>query len=1221
MEPTLTLEHIPPGQFPDWLFEQLCDQVVDPSLEPILVIHSSEAARAEILHRLESANIGPIDRSRHHTLSSLRKSLHADLRLPRLLSLNAKGQRLLHAECELAAKRGDFPLLHPTLEHRWGEGRTRALAKLAQAFDIDDVRSWDGPGLAGFYNCLNRMGRELNGLHPLIHRKTLIDELERAESTPFTLTGISGIVMMDQLPTLSKSDRRMLLNLNRFRDIHQLCQHGEAPIGNHRLGLHGAILEDVHPCTEETRPSWLCSHEIWDPTPCPHSVTRLLVPTNGLDIAATVELLRDWTESSKSNSTVAIIDPGKDARLDQWNRALTEIGLRPPAAQSPLKSSSSIHWLGELVSIGIGSEAWSMSRLRGIGSQRSLRFDDEWLHTDIHPTQPDWVPEMDATRIESLARSWHILGGYGALSRWLHALASPAYPAPWQDPDEAGMVAECTQWWVLCLLRRLSPLLSSGERALIEEPDLLIGCHTGEKLPLPPSPTDGDECLIQLMTHLDESSMIQELAPLKLLIEEHDKFRASQSILNHPRSLLGSQWVEGLLGLIEDLPSPEKFNASDHIRILSPTESLGISADIIVLTHLTASNWTLRADKLPWLSEADCKDLDLARADSPLRDARHSLHHLVHASPSVVLVDPTGLDENCQPATPLAEWLSTYSGSDTPDDVPTPHFLNDWPTASSDRTRGHHLAWFPSIVNMVEEAGTIRAELEISGRGFRDEKQRAGQSLLKSKLPKSPPLNPHAITVPMDSELMRDRLRRQPTEVQSGNEYIGMDMHDRFTSIGDLKIIPGAKGAPGETPPRDAEHWPVMGGKFGGKQLLAIDPRPLRPRQTSLPIFDQRNGHCDEAGHRRSSWSASRLQRWQACPRQGWLERRLNAGRMEQQEEDLDARIRGDIVHNSLGRLFEQVFSMEEGEVRPSEGATSLVNCGHSMGDMFGHILDYVAEHAPWLERDDATAAQRRYDLIGLSKQAWLDWLASPDSGTLSPTGRLGNMLQAEMYLYNSIPISLEWSLNRMEVSHPDGRTLSLTGFIDRVDVIHHPDLEDGDDSIAPLDWNPSSDWKPKRLILIRDIKSVDGPSKQKFGERHRKALFDELQLGLYARCWEIAHPGDLVIGVGISEVGNMTNHSIEISPSFEELFRENGIGDLTTYTHQTHRMPDENCNAVSDPFRAWMVERLTTAFDVAEAASSGLVHATPEESTCTWCRVKEACGLAPIVGGDTSWS
>ena len=93
---TLTLEHIPPGQFPDWLFQQLREQVLDPSQKPLLVIHSSDAARAEVLSNLESAQIGPIDRSRHHTLASLWKSLQADLRLPRLLPLNATGQRLLH---------------------------------------------------------------------------------------------------------------------------------------------------------------------------------------------------------------------------------------------------------------------------------------------------------------------------------------------------------------------------------------------------------------------------------------------------------------------------------------------------------------------------------------------------------------------------------------------------------------------------------------------------------------------------------------------------------------------------------------------------------------------------------------------------------------------------------------------------------------------------------------------------------------------------------------------------------------------------------------------------------------------------------------------------------------------------------------------------------------------------------------------------------------------
>ena len=225
------------------------------------------------------------------------------------------------------------------------------------------------------------------------------------------------------------------------------------------------------------------------------------------------------------------------------------------------------------------------------------------------------------------------------------------------------------------------------------------------------------------------------------------------------------------------------------------------------------------------------------------------------------------------------------------------------------------------------------------------------------------------------------------------------------------------------------------------------------------------------------------------------------------------------------------------------------------------------------------------------------------------------------MSLYNSIPISIEWPLNGMDLPHPDGRTMKLTGFIDRVDIFNDPTLEGGSDSVAPLDWTQSSDWKPKRLVLIRDIKSVDGPSKSKIGVRHRKALFDELQLGLYARCWEISHPGDLVIGVGISEVGNSTNHSLEVSPVYAELLDENGVGDITTFTHDTHRFPSEDAEADSDPFRAWMMERLTTAFDVASAADSGRVHATPEEGVCTWCNVKEACGLSSIVGGDTSWN
>ena len=44
-------------------------------------------------------------------------------------------------------------------------------------------------------------------------------------------------------------------------------------------------------------------------------------------------------------------------------------------------------------------------------------------------------------------------------------------------------------------------------------------------------------------------------------------------------------------------------------------------------------------------------------------------------------------------------------------------------------------------------------------------------------------------------------------------------------------------------------------------------------------------------------------------------------------------------------------------------------------------------------------------------------------------------MLDAELKLHNSIPIAMEWSLEGVTISHPDGRSLEFTGYIDRVDV------------------------------------------------------------------------------------------------------------------------------------------------------------------------------------------
>ena len=1220
----LTLEHTPPGVFPDWLFSYLRQQVLDLDHKRILVIHSSEDARMQILERLENEQIGPIDRSLHHTMDSLRKSLYADCRLPRLLPTDASGQRLLHAECELGAKEGAFPLLHPIPERKWGEGRSQALARLSQIFDAEDVRDWNGPGMEGFSSRLRRMEQKLKGTHPLLHRRTLIDAIESRTSIPFLLSGVAGILLMNQSPTLQKSDRRLLRALLRFRPIHQLCQHGDAEIGNHRLGLHGAIIQDVMSITSENIPEWLPSHEIWSPNRVEKALHRLLVPRRGLAIEATMELLRDWVQQTPPDSSILIIDPGWKEREQAWHRGLIEIGLRPAQDSRPIKSTPAIHWLGEMASIGIGPEAWSMERLRGLGSQQSLQLSKEWYMPTHHPIHSDWEPMIDTDRIESLARTWHIMGGYGALHRWLRALASPAHPKPWQDTSEAEMQAECTQWWVLSFVQRLAPLLSPGERSLLEDTSLRIGCASGAELPLPQSLEDGDQWLSTLYAHLDWSSSIGTAGALQRLLEATISHRKTQSALGHRIHASGDHWVEDFQYLIESLQGVTQEGASDRIQLSSPEQALGVTADLVVLTHLSSSEWNLRAERIPWLDDEERTRLDICRPDSPLRNARHHFHHLLHAGEQIVLIDPTGLDEDAQPAAPLAEWLIDCRGSNSSEEVPRPSFLQDenrWETASSNRTRGHHLAWYPSRIEIVRESEQAHTETHLKGRSQRNNRQRAGLALRDARSVESLPLQPSAISLPLDTQLMQDRIRRQPTEIQSDEEYLSMDLHDRFVTMGALKTVPSKRGAGGEITPRYAESWPVLGGKSENKNRLATDPRPFSPSATELPVYDARNGFIEDDSKTRSMWSASRLQKWQACPRQGWLDRRLRADRLETQGDDLDARIRGDIIHGALGALFEKALGLVEHAEGDSKIAKSLADLDEAPEILFTYILDHLAEHAPWLEREDATAGQRRHDLIGMNRDDWLDWLASPRP--MPPSGRLGQMLMAEMELHNAIPLSIEWPLNGIDITHPDGRSIRMNGYIDRVDMVKLDDASNSESepTIAPLNLSENSEWKPQRLILIRDIKSVDGPRSNGIGDRHRKALFDELQLALYARAWELSHPGDLVIGAGISEIGSSTHHSVEASMDFAANLDENGVGEITRFTHETHRQPNSDKTPTTDAFRDWLQERLTTAIEIAAAADAGKVHATPDNAVCMWCNVKEACGLAPIVGGDQKWS
>ena len=295
---------------------------------------------------------------------------------------------------------------------------------------------------------------------------------------------------------------------------------------------------------------------------------------------------------------------------------------------------------------------------------------------------------------------------------------------------------------------------------------------------------------------------------------------------------------------------------------------------------------------------------------------------------------------------------------------------------------------------------------------------------------------------------------------------------------------------------------------------------------------------------------------------------------------------------------------------------------GLSEQEIMKSALEILDKLAPWLERSDGVSTFRLRMLTGMSHREWKSWLSNPSEVPLG--GRIGAMIRSEMELSDSMPIALEWEIssgtdNGMEISlNPNEtspnqiqiNTIMVNGKIDRVDII--PFDKDGDqwvdtqgsNEIAPLRLFERDDWKPRRRVIIRDLKT----SEKKPSDRNKEGLLNELQLAIYARSWELNHPGDLVVGAGISTIGHSTEHLVEPSGRYRSELENLAVGETTSLTSGLHRFPDESNNPKSDSFRAWMAQRLSVALGVAQGAVEGRVHPTPSKSACRYCPVSSIC-------------
>ena len=533
----VSIEETPPGTFPEWLFSHIVNQALDPrpvsegGYSKILVLYPNEESKREIMARLSDIGFA-FDRTLHHTLDSLKSSLMNDLRLPRKIALDPAFDKILHDYCAMKASKLFFPLINPLPNMAWGPGKTLALSQLHSFLSEEQaLESWKGPGINSFTQILREIEGRIGGTHPDFLPSRIINGI-KGGTTPFTLLDIDGIVMLDHAPSLTKSNTQLLRELSQIKPIHQLTYPG-----SYRLGHHGAQIQDTYPITKtDDLPWWIPRHRISKDKKDPE-LERVLVNSEDQSFEAAIKIAKSVMEKD-SNSTVMIVDPALEDNQAKWKRMSHNIGIPSTGIKQPITSSPIGHWIHELANLGSGPNAFSMERLRLIALQDTLNPFS--VHPDIQ-VEASISPIPDIELLANIARSEHILGGQGALRRWLEALSRTS-----STTDNAES-RESTHWWLLSLACSLYPILEESDRKILSEEKLTRGCLSSQTLKVSAPPLDGDEWLQNIIKGLDlnlqeeflDGNTLPPSSIVNAILNEHSKLRYLQDSMGQKPPIMG----------------------------------------------------------------------------------------------------------------------------------------------------------------------------------------------------------------------------------------------------------------------------------------------------------------------------------------------------------------------------------------------------------------------------------------------------------------------------------------------------------------------------------------------------------------------------------------------------------------------------------------------------------------------------------------------------------
>ena len=172
-------------------------------------------------------------------------------------------------------------------------------------------------------------------------------------------------------------------------------------------------------------PSWIPSHTVQQVEPNPEDYATEGIHIISFDRAtqvmdAAISALQHYRSSG--GESVLLIDANKD-RHNEWNRRLNQIGITCNTQADVVGSTSAVQAILRFLSIPHGQDAWSIAKLFDIVQSQAFPILENLFLDLEHPVHKDWRPRPHLDVIENIGRSFHVLGGRGALQRWLGSLS------------------------------------------------------------------------------------------------------------------------------------------------------------------------------------------------------------------------------------------------------------------------------------------------------------------------------------------------------------------------------------------------------------------------------------------------------------------------------------------------------------------------------------------------------------------------------------------------------------------------------------------------------------------------------------------------------------------------------------------------------------------------------------------------------------------------------